>query len=197
VTVSGAKGTVSQESGDATVARAVADAPDPQAIERLESLMETVSDEPLFKDNEVRLLVDGPETYAAMLAAIGAAKHHVHLETYIFNEDLVGDRFAAALLEKSAAGVDVRVIYDSLGSRERMPCASAFAGISGRRSSSASSVRENAKTASPSASRRDRLTIRCSSSAAVSRCLAMSAFSSVQEIIPRFQHHTAFRRTAH
>ena len=121
VTVSGAKGTVSQESGDATVARTVADAPDPQAIERLEALMETVSDEPLFKDNEVRLLMDGPETYAAMLAAIGAAKENVHLETYIFNEDVVGDRFADALLAKSAAGVEVRVIYDSLGSRESSP----------------------------------------------------------------------------
>ena len=83
--------------------------------------METVSDEPLFKDNEVRLLVDGPETYAAMLAAIGAAKENVHLETYIFNEDVVGDRFADALLAKSAAGVEVRVIYDSLGSRESSP----------------------------------------------------------------------------
>ncbi len=121
VTVSGAKGTVTQASGDATVARTVADAPDPQAIERLEALMETVSDEPLFKDNEVRLLVDGPETYAAMLAAIGAAKENVHLETYIFNEDVVGDRFADALLAKSAAGVSVRVIYDSLGSRESSP----------------------------------------------------------------------------
>ena len=121
VTVSGAKGTVSQASGDATVARTVADAPDPQAIQRLESLMETVSDEPLFKDNAVRLLVDGPETYAAMLAAISAAKQHVHLETYIFNEDVVGQRFADALLEKSAAGVEVRVIYDSLGSRDSSP----------------------------------------------------------------------------
>ena len=90
VTVRGAKGSVSQASGDATVARTVADAPDPQAIERLESLMETISDEPLFKDNEVRLLIDGPQTYAAMLAAIGAAKQSVHLETYIFNEDEVG-----------------------------------------------------------------------------------------------------------
>ena len=121
VTVSGAKGAVSQASGDATVARTVADSPDPQAIERLESLMETVSDEPLFKDNEVRLLVDGPETYAAMLTAIGAAKENVHLETYIFNEDVVGDRFADALLEKRAAGVEVRIIYDSLGSRESSP----------------------------------------------------------------------------
>ena len=121
VTVSGAKGAVTQSSGDATVARAVADAPDPEAIKRLESLMETISDEPLFKDNEVKLLVDGPETYAAMLTAIAAAKKNVNLETYIFNEDEVGRRFSDALLAKSAEGVEVRVIYDAMGSRESSP----------------------------------------------------------------------------
>lgn len=121
VTVSGAKGEVTQASGDATVARAVAAAPDPAAIERLMALMENISDEPLFKDNEVELLVDGPETYAAMLSAIVAARRHVHLETYIFNEDDVGRRFADALLERSAAGVEVRVIYDSVGSYGSSP----------------------------------------------------------------------------
>ena len=51
-----------------------------------------------------------------MLSAIRAAKHHVHLETYIFEADDVGKEFAAALAERAAAGVKVRLIYDSAGS---------------------------------------------------------------------------------
>ena len=118
VVVVGAQGTLSTASSNAVVANAVADAPDPQAIARLEALMESVSPEPLFKDNDVRLLVDGPATYVAMLSAINAATHHVNLETYIFNDDEVGRQFADALIKKRSAGVEVRVIFDSLGSRE-------------------------------------------------------------------------------
>jgi cardiolipin synthase len=117
VTVVGAQGLLPTAAADAVVARAAADAPDPQAIERLESLMQTVSPEPLYKDNSVRLLVDGPATYVAMLEAIDAARRHIHLETYIFNEDEIGRRFADALMSKSRAGLEVRVIFDSLGSR--------------------------------------------------------------------------------
>ena len=118
VVVVGAQGTLSTASSNAVVANAVADAPDPQAIARLEALMESVSPEPLFKDNDVRLLVDGPATYVAMLSAIGAATRHINLETYIFNDDEVGKRFADALIRKRSAGVEVRVIFDSLGSRD-------------------------------------------------------------------------------
>lgn len=96
---------------------AVADAPEPDAITRLESLMASVSAQPLYRGNRVELLVDGPATYEAMLDAIGSATHHVHLETYIFNDDNVGRRFADALIERSKAGVEVRIIYDSFGSR--------------------------------------------------------------------------------
>lgn len=68
--------------------------------------------------NEVRLLLDGHETFEAMLAAIDGAEHHVHLETYIIKDDEVGQRFAKALIERSNAGVRVRVIFDGFGSTD-------------------------------------------------------------------------------
>jgi cardiolipin synthase len=117
VAVVGASGALSLAQSKDVVAKAAADAPDPEAIKKLEALMEGVSDQPLFKDNHVTLLVDGPATYEAMLEAIGTASRYVHLETYIFNEDEIGRKFAAALAKKGAEGVEVRVIYDSLGSR--------------------------------------------------------------------------------
>src|SRR5262249_10946685 len=66
-------------------------------------------------------LEDGARTYADMFAAIRAAKRSIHLETYIFEDDDVGQRFAAALVEKARAGVRVRLLYDAVGSAKTPP----------------------------------------------------------------------------
>jgi cardiolipin synthase len=50
-----------------------------------------------------------------MFKAVQHAKDHVNLETYIFEDDEVGRRFADLLLEKQSEGVQVNLIYDSLG----------------------------------------------------------------------------------
>lgn len=70
---------------------------------------------PLVEGNEVQLLLDGAQNYPAWLDAIRGAGHHVHLENYIIHDDATGRRFADALLERAAAGVRVRVLYDWLG----------------------------------------------------------------------------------
>ena len=71
---------------------------------------------PLVLGNKLRLLQDGPATYKAMFAAIRAAQDHINLETYIFEDGEVGSEFALLLVEKQAAGVQVNLIYDSVGS---------------------------------------------------------------------------------
>ena len=65
--------------------------------------------------NKLTLLQNGPATYQAMFAAIREAKDHINLETYIFDDDEVGRQFSDLLLERQAAGVQVNVIYDSVG----------------------------------------------------------------------------------
>ncbi|NND43982.1 MAG: cardiolipin synthase [Xanthomonadales bacterium] len=87
-------------------------------LKRMVSSLNALSDIPLYTDNHVELLIDGPETYRRMLEAIGAAQHYVYLETYIFADDEAGMAFAEALMEKSRASVDVKVIYDSFGSMD-------------------------------------------------------------------------------
>lgn len=71
---------------------------------------------PLILGNKLTLLQDGPATYKAMFAAIRNAKDHVNLETYIFEDGEVGREFADLLLAKQAEGVQVNIIYDSVGS---------------------------------------------------------------------------------
>lgn len=76
---------------------------------------EAISGRPLVAGNKVVLLDDGPATMRAMMAAIQGARHHVNLETYIFEADEVGHALAELLISKKAAGVAVNLIYDSVG----------------------------------------------------------------------------------
>ena len=66
--------------------------------------------------NAVDLLIDGPDTYAAMLAAIAGAERWIHFENYIIRSDATGWRFAEALAAKAKVGVRVRILADWLGS---------------------------------------------------------------------------------
>lgn len=70
---------------------------------------------PLISGNHVQLLKDAGENYPAWLAAIAAARQHIHFENYIFYDDATGREFADALMAKARDGVTVRLIYDWLG----------------------------------------------------------------------------------
>jgi cardiolipin synthase A/B len=91
-------------------------APDSGVLDRHLAIEEALTGTPLTTGNKVVLLEDGKATYGAMLQAIARAKHHVHFEMYIFEGDEVGRQFADALLERRRAGVNVRLIYDAVGS---------------------------------------------------------------------------------
>jgi cardiolipin synthase A/B len=71
---------------------------------------------PLLVGNRVDLLQDDAAIHTAMFAALRGARNHIELETYIFEDDEIGRRYADLLLEKQAEGVEVDLIYDSIGS---------------------------------------------------------------------------------
>jgi cardiolipin synthase len=66
--------------------------------------------------NEVQLLIDGPDTYQAMLDVIAQASQWIHFENYIIRSDSAGWRFAERLAGRAREGVRVRVLYDWFGS---------------------------------------------------------------------------------
>jgi cardiolipin synthase len=92
-------------------------APDPSIFDRHVAVEEKVAGSPLSVGNKATLLEDGATTYPAMLTAIRSARHHVHLEVYIFEDDPAGQEFADALIERAKKGVQVRLMYDSFGSK--------------------------------------------------------------------------------
>ena len=67
--------------------------------------------------NRITLLHNGSEYFPALEQAIDAARHQVHLQTYLFADDDTGRRIAAALARAAARGVGVHVVVDGYGSR--------------------------------------------------------------------------------
>ncbi len=66
--------------------------------------------------SRVTLLADGDGCYDAIAGAIGAARHHVHLEYYIWEPDCIGTRFRDLLCDCARRGVEVRLLVDAIGS---------------------------------------------------------------------------------
>lgn len=68
-----------------------------------------------FKDNEVSIFTDGYEFVSTLLYNIGQAQDHIHLDTYIIEDDPLGNLVADALIDKTRQGVEVRLLYDDVG----------------------------------------------------------------------------------
>ena len=112
----GAHGPVSASRGEAIVDKLQGKSGDIDILYKHLAMEQAINaDSPLVLGNRLVLLQDGPATYQAMFAAIRAAKDHINLETYIFEDDDIGKQFADLLLERQAAGVQVNLIYDSVG----------------------------------------------------------------------------------
>jgi len=87
-------------------------------LEAQASLEEAATGVPLIAGNKCTLLFDGPQTMAAMSKAIAAATNSINLETYIFDQDELGMKFADLLIDRQRHGVVVNVMYDSVGTLE-------------------------------------------------------------------------------
>ena len=68
-----------------------------------------------FEGNSMKIFQDGSSMLQALLATINSAKHHIHVEFYIFEDDVVGCLVKDALIEKAREGVEIRVLYDDVG----------------------------------------------------------------------------------
>ena len=115
VRLEGARGPLSAVQSKAILGRLASRGQDTGIFERHLAVEESIVGSPLTTGNEVLLLQDGPATYQAMFAAITAAADHINMETYILDDDEVGQRFAQALIAKQQQGVQVNLIHDSVG----------------------------------------------------------------------------------
>jgi cardiolipin synthase len=114
--VAGTQGEFSPERSKRVIARLEQQSGSTDLLSRQTIVLEEMSGSPLIAGNKATLLINGEATYNAMEKAIQGAKNHVNFETFIFEDDDVGRRFADLFVQKQAQGVQVNVIYDSVGS---------------------------------------------------------------------------------
>lgn len=74
-----------------------------------------VNDALPFDGNSVQVYTEGYAMLQALLKAIAEAKHHIHLQFYIFEDDAVGHMVRDALIDKAKEGVEIRILYDDVG----------------------------------------------------------------------------------
>jgi cardiolipin synthase len=88
----------------------------PKKLVPLQPLAEALTALPFTSGNATQLLIDGQQTYEAMLKAIASASNYVLLQSYIVNDDEAGNEFKTALIAKAKQGVRIYFLYDEIGS---------------------------------------------------------------------------------
>ena len=73
---------------------------------------------PLTNGNNAKLLINGEDKFQEVIKALKSAKDHIHMEYYIYENDLIGNLIKDLLIEKAREGISVRFIYDDFGSRQ-------------------------------------------------------------------------------
>lgn len=87
----------------------------PDDLAAIERLGRRLSDMPAAGGNDVRILEEGNATYAALEDALRGARHHIHLEYYIWQADETGCGFRDLVIERARAGVECRLLLDAVG----------------------------------------------------------------------------------
>lgn len=90
-------------------------------VERLDSHLETLiahnCGTHITQHNRLELLHNGNNAFSALITALQRATRSIHMEYYIIRDDRIGSAIAEILIRKARAGIEVRVIYDAIGSR--------------------------------------------------------------------------------
>lgn len=79
--------------------------------------LETMDYSPYRNDNKVCIYSNGEEFFEALLESLNKAKKSINIEFYIFKNDEIGTKILDILEEKAKNGIEVRLLYDSVGSR--------------------------------------------------------------------------------
>lgn len=90
----------------------------PPEYANLINLLRRMDYNPLLGGNQVEFFTHAREKFDRLFSDIDQARKHIHLEYYVLNDDEIGKKLQQALIRKAHEGVEVRIIYDSFGSRK-------------------------------------------------------------------------------
>jgi cardiolipin synthase A/B len=103
--------------GEAVAALAALDDGNVEHLQLATISME-LGEAPPLRADDLTVYLDGASHYEALLADVAAAKHHIHIEYYIWEPDTIGTALRDALVERAKAGVKVRMLVDGTGSNK-------------------------------------------------------------------------------
>ncbi len=109
---------LTEDDADRLLQKALDEYKNDEAVHSLIDQVRRHASAPFTAGNKVSVLVDGPQTFGSIEGALRSARHHIHVETFIFGAEGIGREFADLLAQKRADGVEVRIIYDSVGSMD-------------------------------------------------------------------------------
>lgn len=92
------------------------DLPLSEESKRLITLGRSMGGAPYFPGNKIDIFTSGADKFAQLKTDLLAAKEYIHLQYFIFENDTIGTEIADILIQKREEGVNVRVIYDHVGS---------------------------------------------------------------------------------
>lgn len=90
----------------------------PDEHDNLVALLKNMDYNPLLGGNDVKLFTNGTDKFSQLFKDIANAKKHIHIEYYVLIDDALGLKLQKELIKKAKEGVEVRIIYDSFGSRK-------------------------------------------------------------------------------
>lgn len=88
----------------------------PAEYKGLINLLNKLKDTPLYGGNKITFYTNGTDKFNALIEEIKKATKYIHLQYYIFMDDTIGTKIKDLLIEKAKEGLEVRVLYDDVGS---------------------------------------------------------------------------------
>jgi len=82
---------------------------------RLIKLLLKNSNAPFTVNNNVEVLTNGENTYSSIIKELKEARHHIHMQYFIIRNDNIGNKIKDILINKAKEGLEIRLIYDSVG----------------------------------------------------------------------------------
>lgn len=88
----------------------------PETYKELATLLKNLDQSPVLEGNEVRFFSQARDKFETLFEDIQQAHHHVHIQYYIFEDGTIGRQLSDLLIQKAKEGVEVRLMYDDVGS---------------------------------------------------------------------------------
>jgi cardiolipin synthase A/B len=83
---------------------------------QLFQLAQTIGNSSISFQTETKILTNGSQAFPQIIKELNNAEHHIHLEFYIVRHDHLGNEIKDILIKKAKSGVEVRFLYDAVGS---------------------------------------------------------------------------------